>query len=81
MISPKPLLAALQKRVTLLEDDLRERCLALPAVDAPLKGNSLAPIFPSELRRTDFLSTAGVDVVCLWGDCDKGRPGRGPCLW
>ena len=37
MISPKLLLAALQKRVLLLEDDLRARCNAQPEVDAPLR--------------------------------------------
>lgn len=37
MISAKPLLAALQKRVLLLEDDLRARCNAQPEVDAPLR--------------------------------------------
>ena len=37
MISPKSLLSALQKRVLLLEDDLRARCNAQPEVDAPLR--------------------------------------------
>jgi len=37
MISPKLLLTALQKRVLLLEDDLRARCNAQPEVDAPLR--------------------------------------------
>ena len=37
MIAPKLLLAALQKRVLLLEDDLRARCNAQPEVDAPLR--------------------------------------------
>ena len=37
MIDAKQLLTALQKRVTLLEDDLRVRCNELPEVDAPLK--------------------------------------------
>ena len=37
MIDPKLLLAALQKRVLLLEDDLRARCHAQPEVDAPLR--------------------------------------------
>ena len=36
MIFPKSLLSALQRRVTLLEDDLRARCQAQPEVDAPL---------------------------------------------
>ena len=37
MISTKTLLTALQKRVLLLEDDLRARCNAQPEVDAPLR--------------------------------------------
>ncbi len=37
MIDPKQLLTALQKRVTILEDDLRARCNALAEVDAPLR--------------------------------------------
>ena len=37
MIDPKALLTALQKRVTLLEDDLRARCNAQAEVDAPLR--------------------------------------------
>ena len=37
MIAPKHLLTALQKRVLLLEDDLRARCNAQPEVDAPLR--------------------------------------------
>lgn len=37
MIDPKQLLTALQRRVTLLEDDLRARCNAQPEVDAPLR--------------------------------------------
>ena len=37
MIDPKQLLTALQKRVTILEDDLRARCDSLAEVDAPLR--------------------------------------------
>ena len=37
MIDPKQLLTTLQKRVTLLEDDLRARCNTQPEVDAPLR--------------------------------------------
>src|SRR5262245_34853241 len=37
MIDSKQLLAVLQRRVTLLEDDLRARCNAQAEVDVPLK--------------------------------------------
>jgi len=37
MIDPKQLLMALQKRVTILEGDLRARCDSLVEVDAPLR--------------------------------------------
>lgn len=37
MIDTKALLTALQKRVTLLENDLRDRCNEQPEVDAPLR--------------------------------------------